>query len=79
VGFDYWLASNFNSPGVMTVICGSHSDDFLSLHFVAETGPECCTAILPFLVLYFLLLEAQSCSSTWESQHSGVCDFQDLG
>jgi hypothetical protein len=45
-----WLffAFNYNSPGVMTVICGNHSDDLLSLHFVTQRGPECCAVIVPF-------------------------------
>jgi hypothetical protein len=40
-GFDYFFASNCNSSGVMTAIRRNHSDNFLSLYFVTDTGPEC--------------------------------------
>jgi hypothetical protein len=47
-GFDCFFASYCNSPGVITMVCGNHIGDFLSLLFATETGLQCHAVILLF-------------------------------
>jgi hypothetical protein len=52
-GFDYFFAPYCNSPGVMTVVCGNHSDDTLSLHFATELAKIVCYHFIFFSVTSF--------------------------
>jgi hypothetical protein len=53
-GFDCFFASNCNSPGVMTVILGNHSDNFFCRSTLwQKTGPESCAIISPFFFFQF--------------------------
>jgi hypothetical protein len=51
-GFDCFFSSG-NSPGVMTVILGNCSNDFMSLHFITEKGPECSAVVSSFFCFHF--------------------------
>lgn len=62
-GLDYYVACQCNSPGLVTMMCGNHNNDFF-VHFV--TG--CCAVILPFLWFVFSLL--------WEHSFSLISLYQ---